>query len=853
MNNSIHGVQKFQEEVALKFQLYNGLFTSLPFHKIENTGVLLALFLKLCEDGFAARKSPVQIVENFFKNHTSFKTEKENRDLLFRFVQFAERQVVLFDALEDAAFSQVHDMAGSGSLRQLVSEINTDQQKRKFEQKLQDFSVRLVLTAHPTQFYPGAVLGIINDLSKAFIKDNTTQVNMYLQQLGKTAFFKKQKPTPYDEAVSLIWFLENVFYTAFGNIADQITAGFPDISGKRNELVKLGFWPGGDRDGNPFVDTATTLKVAAALHISILKCYYLDIRKLRRRLTFSGVETILQQLEKQLYDNVFLPEQPAYLSKEQILTTLQKIIKIIDEQHAGLFREMVSSLINKVRIFGLHFAALDIRQDSSVHKEIILQIAKDTKMPGKNYLTSTDNEKVEILVKAKPLPKNFGLKDPVQNDCMEVIKGIREIQLKNGEEGCHRYIISHATSVLSIMEVYGLFLMSGWAPAKINVDFVPLFETIDDLTNAAAIMQRVFEIPAYRQHIACRKNVQTIMVGFSDGTKDGGYLMANWSIFKAKEQLTKVCRAFDVEVIFFDGRGGPPARGGGKSHQFYASLGKEIGSKEVQITIQGQTISSNFGMPDAARFNTEQLINAGVKNEILNATVQTLQPADKQILQELADTSFDAYVVLKNDPMFLEYLSHASPLSVYSQTNISSRPAKRSASAKLTLADLRAIPFVGAWSQIKQNVTGYYGVGLALEKAESDGKLDQYQALFKNSLFFRTMIENCEMATLKCFFPLTAHLAKHPIYGIFWKNIHDEYLRTKKYLALLTGHDQLMEAYPVDRLSMAMRERIMLPLLTIQQYAIAKNVIAETEEQEIFGKLVMRCSFGIINAGRNSA
>lgn len=852
MSNKNIAVQKFHEEVALKFQLYNGLFTSLPFHKIENTGILLALFLKVCQDGYEAKKSPVQIVDSFFKKHTSYTTEKEQSDLLFRFVQYAERQVVLFDALEDAAFSIVNDMNGTGSLRQLESEITTDHQKKKLQNKLEDFSVRLVLTAHPTQFYPGSVLGIINDLSKALMKDNTTQVNMCLQQLGKTAFFKKEKPTPYGEAVSLIWFLENVFYKAFGQIADSMSNSFYNELNHKNSVVKLGFWPGGDRDGNPFVNTETTLKVADALYLSILKCYYLDVRKLRRRLTFSGVEEIVQQLEKELYDTVFLSAKVVKLTKLHILNSLKKIIKILEERHGGLFKGMVSSLINKVEIFGLYFATLDIRQDSSVHTSIINEISLNHKAIGVGYSKLSQKEKIEQLVNLKA-SKLLKSNVPVSNDCIDVIKAVKKIQERNGEEGCNRYIISHSTSALSVIEVYGLFLLSGWNATKIPIDIVPLFETIDDLINAPAILQELFSIPQYRKHIERRGNVQTIMVGFSDGTKDGGYLMANWSIFKAKEELTAVCKSFDVEVIFFDGRGGPPARGGGKSHQFYASLGKDISSKEVQITIQGQTISSNFGMPDAARFNTEQLINAGLKNDVLSSGVQTLVQSEKYLLQSLADASLQAYLQLKNDPLFLEYLSFASPLSFYGKTNIGSRPAKRSSAAKLTLSDLRAIPFVGAWSQIKQNVTGYYGVGLALENAEKEGKLKDYVALYKNSLFFKTMIDNCEMATLKCFFPLTAHLAKHPVFGGFWKNIYEEYLRTKKYLTLLTGNAELMQSYPVDKLSIAMRERIMLPLLTIQQFAISKNAEGSKVDKEVLGKLVMRCSFGIINAGRNSA
>jgi phosphoenolpyruvate carboxylase len=411
---------------------------------------------------------------------------------------------------------------------------------------------------------------------------------------------------------------------------------------------------------------------------------------------------------------------------------------------------------------------------------------------------------------------------------------------------------------LHVMEVYGLFLLAGWKPTNLNVDIIPLFETVEDLQHAATVMQQLYTDPVYKKHLARRGNKQTIMVGFSDGTKDGGYLMANWSIYKAKEELTAISRGNNIDVIFFDGRGGPPARGGGKSHKFYASMGNNIANKEIQLTIQGQTVSSNFGMQDAARYNIEQLLHAGLSNDLLTTNEQTLEKDEALLLQELAEASFLSYDALKKHPQFLEYLSHTSPLNFYGLTNIGSRPTKRGKAKELSLTDLRAIPFVGAWSQLKQNVTGYYGVGTALKQVDDKGKLKGYKKLYKSSLFFRTMIDNCEMSMKKCFFPLTAYLSKHPVYGDFWKIIYKEYQLSEKYLLQVTGKKELMADYPVEQLSIEMRERIVLPLVTIQQYAITRfreldKSNREPKLKEIYGKLVMRCSFGIINAGRNSA
>lgn len=855
VNNTL---QLFKNLVGTKFQLYNSLFTALPFHKVERTGVFLSLFLIHCEEGYGKEKSPQEILDSYFQQYTSCSNEQQKLDLMFRFVQYAERQVVLFDALEDAAFRDIHDMHGAGSLSHLQSEIIAEQAEEKLAKKLQDFSVRLVLTAHPTQFYPGSVLTIINDLSRALINDNTAQVNAYLQQLGKTPFFKKEKPTPYDEAISLIWFLENTFYPAAGRIISKLKAQFPASINSNNPVIRMGFWPGGDRDGNPFVNADITLRVAEALRGGIIKCYYLDVRRLKRRLTFKGIEQELAALEQQLYSNLFIPGHKTNITQKEILDTLARIRIVLIEENNALFLNLLDDLVSRVELFGLFFATLDIRQDSSVHGPLLDAVAAQSDLLPSNYATLSDEEKISSLLNIKgPLNPDV-LKDPLHKDTLATIAAVQEIQKNNGEFGCHRYIISHSMNALNVMEVYGLFLLAGWQKESMSVDIVPLFETIDDLRQAGNVMRELYDNAAYREHLRKRYNKQTIMLGFSDGTKDGGYLMANWSIHKAKQELTRISREYEIDVVFFDGRGGPPARGGGKTHQFYASMGRDIANEEIQLTIQGQTISSNFGTVDSAQFNIEQLVHAGIANDIFSSREVTLSDEEDALLQELADEGFKSFNKLKLHPDFLDYLDFASPLRYYAETNIGSRPSKRNAAAKLSLNDLRAVPYVGAWSQLKQNVPGYYGVGAALEAMDKAGKWNAVEKLYKNSLFFRTLLDNCQMAMKKSYFPLTAAYGKHPRFGEVWNMIHDEYERSCEYILRLTGQTQLMGASPIDQLSIQMRERIVLPLLTIQQGALAR--IRELNEsgngdglKETYEKLVVRCSFGIINAGRNSA
>ncbi|MCK4561386.1 MAG: phosphoenolpyruvate carboxylase, partial [Flavobacteriaceae bacterium] len=437
-------------------------------------------------------------------------------------------------------------------------------------------------------------------------------------------------------------------------------------------------------------------------------------------------------------------------------------------------------------------------------------------------------------------------------------EALKQIQKNNGEKGANRYIISNNQSALNVMEVYAMLKLTAFTD-DLSVDIVPLFETIDDLENANQIMEQLYTNKTYKKHLLNRNNQQTVMLGFSDGTKDGGYLMANWSIFKAKEKLTEISRKYDIKVIFFDGRGGPPARGGGKTHQFYASLGPSIENQEVQLTIQGQTISSNFGTIDSSQYNLEQLISSGVTNEFFDSAKNKLSEDQKYILNDLSETSYKAYCDFKSHPKFLPYLKQMSTLKYYAKTNIGSRPSKRNNSKELDFADLRAIPFVGSWSQLKQNVPGFYGVGTALQKYETAGKFDEVINLYNNSKFFKSLIDNSMMSMKKSFFELTRYMEKDKEFGEFWTIIFKEFLNTKRLTLKLANLTELMQNYPVDKASIEVRESIVLPLLTIQQYAL--NKVQEINQQEnpnkeelaVYEKIVTRSLFGNINASRNSA
>ncbi len=852
-------IERFNQNVLSKYHIYNSVFITLPFDAIDNTGVLLPLFSEVCDSGFKNLLTPVEIVNSFSQKYLDNATEEEKISLMFRFIQYVERQIVLFDAIEDAAFPVVNNMEGKGSLRDIKERTDTKELRQELISFLEEFNIRTVLTAHPTQFYPGAVLGIITDLTAAIRDNDLIKIEKLLAQLGKTPFIKKEKPTPFDEAVSLIWYLENVFYQTSGEMLQYIQKNIFKEQHIKNPIINLGFWPGGDRDGNPFVTSEITLQVANRLRTSILKCYYIDIRKLKRKLTFSGIDIIIAEVEHKLYRSVFYSSGEIFISLAELKDKINQIKSICIEKHQSLYLDEIDDLLNKINVFGFHFATLDIRQNSKIHDKVIKTIFSSLESNHeefKNYFDCSNEKRMELLSSISGTVYSDLFDDDTVKQTLDSIFAMKKIQENNGELGANRYIISNNESALNVLEIFTLFKLCNWENP--SVDIVPLFESVDDLQHADTIMEQLYTHKDYAIHLKNRGNKQTIMLGFSDGTKDGGYLMANWGIYKAKESITNISRKYGIKVIFFDGRGGPPARGGGKTHKFYASLGSTIENQEIQLTIQGQTISSNFGTPESCRYNLENLLSAGVSNKIFNNEDANLSDPDKKIIDELAQIGYDKYISFKSHPKFIPYLEKMSTLNYYSKTNIGSRPSKRNASDQLNFTDLRAIPFVGSWSQMKQNVPGFFGVGTALQSYELSGNWDKVQTLFDSSLFFRTLLENSMMSLAKSFFPLTQYMRNDEEFGEFWQIIYDEFLLTKRLLLKIAGHHELMENYPDGKASIKMREDIVLPLLTIQQYAFMKiNEIKKGSGDEtllaVYEKLVTRSLFGNTNASRNSA
>ena len=850
----------YENLVELKYQLFNSLFLTLPLDAVEQAGLLLPLLEESSHRGLAEGLDPEEILENFFASHRPTMSEEARAQFLFKVIQYVERQVVLIDALEDAAYSEIHRTEESNKLRQLVERLESDALQKEFKSILAGFGARVILTAHPTQFYPGAVLAIITDLTEAVKSNNIATARELLQQLGNTPFYQKEKPSPLDEASQLTWYLDNVFYESVGDILEYLERHLDAEDLNSESLLSVGFWPGGDRDGNPFVTAAITKEVAAKLRARIIECYHREIKAIRRRLSFPEITEKIEEIEQLFHKELTNQISACFSSPRELISILNEIQSSLEDNYQGLFVGRLVSFKRKIQSFGFHFASLDIRQDSRVIDSTLHEILEThPSLLSSDFENLKEEEKIAELFSINGNLQTDLLTSSTSSDTLNSLAEMKEIQIANGQLACHRYIISNCRGPLDVAKLVALFKLSGWDLEKLTVDIVPLFETIADLKNSSKNIKVLYDFKKYREHLERRNNKQVIMLGFSDGTKDGGYLMANWSIYSAKEALTKISRVNNIEACFFDGRGGPPARGGGSTYKFYAALGKTIESNQIQLTIQGQTISSYYGTQVGATHNLRQLLAAGLENNLYHRPDRELNSSQRELMEELANSAHQKYLNFKSHPLFLKYLVEMSTLNYYSLSNIGSRPSVRNSSDKIDFENLRAIPFVGAWGQLKQNVPGYFGLGTALKAMEEKGRLDECIDLYDRSGFFRALIGNSMQSMSKTNFSLTSYMKKDKLFGEFWELIYSEFELSMEMALKISGQSVLLEDHPGSRHSIGLRQKVVLPLLIIQQFALIKirslnlNDSADLKEIELYENMVIRSLFGNINASRNSA
>jgi len=834
-------------DLRKQFQIYNALFLNLSYEGANQVGDLIPILGKSAKIQLKNGKDPITILDEFYSGYQSL-IASDKIDFMFKVIKYVERQIVLFDSIEDCVSPYELEDQNYVLVDTLVNKCDTSEELNDLMKELNEFSVRIVFTAHPTQFYRPPVLDIIAKLREQIKKNEIEEIDDLLHQLGLTSLVNTKSPTPLEEAKNIIHICRYEYYGAIGDLVHRLESKYPNLDNE--ELVTLGFWPCGDRDGNPFVTHEVTKQVIDELRMTLMKCYYNDVKTLSSMLTFSDVEKELILIQGSLYRSMF--NSVEIVDYKLLLSSLGNIQQLLKDKYEGLYLDEVQKLITKVRVFKNHFASLDIRQDSSVHTECITQILKWNGIINESLEELDKDKLIDLLTKEfVEIPDSDKFEGLVLDTILN-IKQLPDLQEINGELGCHRYIISNSEDIFAILNVYALFR---WIhkTEEFNFDIIPLFETMIGMAESGTIMKELYELKTYYSHLGKRNKKQTIMLGFSDGTKDGGYLKANWSIYKCKQELSILSKEYDLAVAFFDGRGGPPARGGGKTFNFYAARSPEMANSDIQLTIQGQTITSTYGTSEKFAFNAEQMITSGMTS--INAEDKTrISDKDYALFEELSELSFAKYDTLKQHPQFLPYLENMTTLKFYGKTKIGSRPGKRNKSSKLTLGDLRAISYVGSWSQLKQNIPGYFGVGTALKKLVDEGRMEELQKFYSSVPLFKTLIDNCMMSLTKCFFELTSYMKSDDEFGAFWQFLNDEYLLSSEMILKVTHLSELMETELRSKNSIDIREEIVTPLLLIQHYALQMlNLNKDEKNNEIYEKLVVRSLYGNINASRNSA
>ena len=866
------------DELTREYSQIKSLLLNLPHGDVGYFGALLSNFCIHCEKALEDGADPITLVEHFVATleHTETTPKPEERVLLARFVQFLEREVALLDALEESSVISRFDRKRNPDFEAMVAWIKREGLQEALGQAVADFSLRIVLTAHPTEFYPTVIQRLMRELASALARDDSEQVDMLILQLSKTSFRHRKRISPVDEAERLIGYLRDVFFQAIPIIEAQlrdylrqaVTPGAKPIKPPAHPLVVMGFWPGGDRDGNPRITTEVTLSILERLRQSVLECYAKAFTDLSERMTFVGLfshqERILARLRNSAASTFAAPASDAYDRPEDLRDDLLALRQEISDSHQGVFADLFTPLLTALDCFGFHFASMDLRQDSLSHRALLGLVGEQLGLDGIDS-QGIDSQALAKLVSALGqgeidvdlAPLLAALKsrdsgdDQVLYETALLMSRIPDIHRFNGVASMHRYIISNTTSKDDCLILLALLRILAGASSR-SIDIVPLFESIDDLEGSAATMEALFTDPDYKGHIDGLGRQVTIMLGFSDGTKDGGYLAGSGRILFVKQELSSLGDKHGIRTIFFDGRGGPPGRGGGSVTDYYASMGPLVQSRQIQLTIQGQTVSSSFSTIPSAVGTISGYAATGLENRVLKSTgrLRRLSAADRELLGQLIADSHAHYRSLIERDDFIDFLTEITPFRYFALANHSSRPSRRKGA--ISLGNIRAISYVASWSQMKLGIPGYFGFGHALGRAIEREGIERMRQLFEQSRFFKALVSDSLDVLNHTDDRFTCYVAQDSRFAGIYALLREETARAREALGQI--HERDFNA------SARLREELMLPAVWLQQYCMRRLAQSgeaaspqSSEKAKFLSDMVVKLMAIIINAGRNSA
>ncbi len=740
---------------------------------------------------------------------------------------------------------------------------------------LERLDIELVLTAHPTEAKRRTILSKVKWINEALTllermrlspqETEAIQEDLYAEitNFWLTDRAREAKPTVTDEVRTVLYFVDETFWQVLPRIYQELdealTRHYPGLRVQRPWL-RLASWVGGDRDGNPYVTvaiTAETLRLHRGLAVEKHRAAF---RHLARRLSLSArrvppsseLLTWLQARRPFPSRVAFLesryPHEPyrialALLSADMAQASqddvtgrllaqtpsepmlraqdLKRPLDLIAQDLPEPVRErQLRPLLHQVAIFGLHAARLDMREDAWRINASLGELLQGLRWIHQPFEEMDAQTRTELLLQwlEQPPPRlaeRAGV-TPETAETWALFKLLTRVRRVYGPELLGPFIISMTQSAADVLAV---LLLARWAGCDQGLDIVPLFETMQDLKAASEVMETLFRLKPYRDHlVSCGRN-QTIMIGYSDSNKDGGYLAANWALYQAQESLAAVCKEHGVRLTLFHGRGGTVARGGGPANRAIRAQPPGTIQGRFRLTEQGEVIAARYLNPELAHRHLEQVVSA-----VLLASIPQIQDeqtrdapeAWREVMDHMAQASLRAYRELVFErPHFLAYWQAATPIDEIKRLRIGSRPASRAKSGEIT--SLRAIPWVFSWMQSRHNLPGWFGLGTGLHACQD---WDTLNRMYQNWPFFRAIIDNAAMSLVKADMDIAARYATlvpdQDLAQQVLAEIRAEYDRTRQALLTITGHQALLDSDPVLQRAVRLRNPYIDPLNYIQ-------------------------------------
>lgn len=725
-----------------------------------------------------------------------------------------------------------------------------------------------VFTAHPTEATRRTILRIEQRVARLLV-DRIQQCDMIpAEEAANRARLREEitiawqteeqlraKPTVMDEVEHVLFYLTDVLYRVvppwFEEIEAAVDAAYGDGASASLPMPRLRFasWVGGDMDGNPSVGPGTLLEALERQRRLILEAYRRDVRELFLHLSQSlsrvevepeltarieayhalmpGIrETIPSRFHHMPY-RVFLWQiwarlgatadggEGAYPSAADLEADLALVAGSLERhggRHAGWHR--VRRLLRRVRVFGFHLASLDVRQDAAVHREAVARLLGRPDLPN-----LAPGERARVLAQAleREAAPPAGDAGGELARTLEVFRAIAAARRRHGEDSVGTYIVSMAAGVDDVLAVLLLARAAGLEEPDggVPLDVAPLLETVDDLERGGAILRRLAADPVYARHLAGRGRRQMVMLGYSDSSKDGGIAASRWALHRAQEALAEAASESDLELVLFHGRGGTVGRGGSKPRQAVLAAPHGAVAGGLRVTEQGEIIHAKYGLRGIAQ-RTLELMGGAVVEAMAGPGAAAPAPW-REAMDTLARSGRAAYRALVwEDPDLTPYFRAATPIDVIERLDIGSRPASRRPGGGVE--SLRAIPWVFAWTQSRHLLPGWFGVGSGIAAAVEAHGEDLLRGMARDWPFFATLLADVEMVLAKADLDIAARYARlaGPAGERVFPRIREEFERTVRWVLRLRGQKELLEAEPVLRRAIRLRNPYVDPMSLLQ-------------------------------------